>query len=430
MARLFGTDGVRGLANGDVLTPELAIAVAAAAGGRLLGAARPRAAARWPSSVATPASGAMLEAAVGRRLRQRRRATSLRVGVVPTPGGRAPAPASCGADLGRDDLAPRTTRCPTTGSSCSPPAGTSCPTPSRTRSRPTSVRATPRRGPPATTSAGSRDVRRRARALRRPPARPRRRPLAGLHVVVDCAQGAASRPAPEAYRRGRCRGDRDRTPTPTAATSTTACGATHLGRPAGARSCEHGADLGHRPRRRRRPVPRRRRPTAPSSTATRSWRCSRSPCTSAASCPADTLVATVMSNLGLHLAMADAGDRGADDGGRRPLRPRGDARRRATRSAASSPATSCCSTTPPPATACSRPCGSWRAWRDTGRPLADLAAVMTRLPQVLVNVPVADKAAVGASTRGGSTRSPPPRPSSAAGAGCCCAPRAPSSSCA
>jgi len=34
----------------------------------------------------------------------------------------------------------------------------------------------------------------------------------------------------------------------------------------------------------------------------------------------------------------------------------------------------------------------------TGRPLGDLAAVMTRLPQVLVNVPVADKAAVGAST--------------------------------
>ena len=33
----------------------------------------------------------------------------------------------------------------------------------------------------------------------------------------------------------------------------------------------------------------------------------------------------------------------------------------------------------------------------TGRPLAELAAVMTRLPQVLVNVPVVDKAAVGAS---------------------------------
>jgi phosphoglucosamine mutase len=33
----------------------------------------------------------------------------------------------------------------------------------------------------------------------------------------------------------------------------------------------------------------------------------------------------------------------------------------------------------------------------TGRALGDLAAVMTRLPQVLVNVRVADKAAVGSS---------------------------------
>jgi phosphoglucosamine mutase len=31
MGRLFGTDGVRGLANGDLLTPELALSVAVAA---------------------------------------------------------------------------------------------------------------------------------------------------------------------------------------------------------------------------------------------------------------------------------------------------------------------------------------------------------------------------------------------------------------
>ena len=36
MARLFGTDGVRGLANGDVLTPELAMAVARSAAHELL----------------------------------------------------------------------------------------------------------------------------------------------------------------------------------------------------------------------------------------------------------------------------------------------------------------------------------------------------------------------------------------------------------
>jgi phosphoglucosamine mutase len=37
-----------------------------------------------------------------------------------------------------------------------------------------------------------------------------------------------------------------------------------------------------------------------------------------------------------------------------------------------------------------------RRMANTGRPLADLAAVMQTLPQVLVNVPVSDKAAVAA----------------------------------
>ena len=63
MARLFGTDGVRGLANGDVLTPELALPLARSAARELLRAAaragRPRS-----SSAATPGpSGPMLEAA-------------------------------------------------------------------------------------------------------------------------------------------------------------------------------------------------------------------------------------------------------------------------------------------------------------------------------------------------------------------------------
>ena len=35
---------------------------------------------------------------------------------------------------------------------------------------------------------------------------------------------------------------------------------------------------------------------------------------------------------------------------------------------------------------------------ETGRSLQDLASVMTVLPQILINVPVADKAAVAAST--------------------------------
>ncbi|MCW2667716.1 MAG: hypothetical protein JWN57_2678, partial [Frankiales bacterium] len=38
MARLFGTDGVRGLAGGEVLTAELALRLSAAAALELLGA--------------------------------------------------------------------------------------------------------------------------------------------------------------------------------------------------------------------------------------------------------------------------------------------------------------------------------------------------------------------------------------------------------
>src|SRR5690606_587725 len=83
MSRLFGTDGVRGLANAD-LTPELAMSVAASAA-RVLAAHdsshRPVAAVgRDPR-----ASGEMLEAAVCAGLASAG-ADVMRVGVLPTPG--------------------------------------------------------------------------------------------------------------------------------------------------------------------------------------------------------------------------------------------------------------------------------------------------------------------------------------------------------
>ena len=59
---------------------------------------------------------------------------------------------------------------------------------------------------------------------------------------------------------------------------------------------------------------------APSSTATS---CSPSPrCTAGA----EGVAVTVMTNFGFHAAMREAGDRGRDHAGRRPLRPRGAAR--------------------------------------------------------------------------------------------------------
>src|ERR1700759_4771447 len=81
MGRLFGTDGVRGLANGD-LTPELAMAVAVAAAHVLAGVEGPRPAAVVGSD--PRASGEMLEAAVCAGLASAG-ADVTRVGVLPTP---------------------------------------------------------------------------------------------------------------------------------------------------------------------------------------------------------------------------------------------------------------------------------------------------------------------------------------------------------
>ena len=90
MGRLFGTDGVRGLANAD-LTPELALSLSAAAA-RVLGA-RQAVVGRD-----TRASGELLEAAVVAGLASAG-CSVVRVGVVPTPGV-AFAVSALGADLG------------------------------------------------------------------------------------------------------------------------------------------------------------------------------------------------------------------------------------------------------------------------------------------------------------------------------------------
>src|SRR3954471_11381103 len=96
MRRLFGTDGVRGLANGELLTPEFAVAVCAAAARTL---------ARTPDSrpVAVVgrdprASGEMLEAAVVAGLTSAG-ADAVRLGVLPTPAV-AHLVGALGADLG------------------------------------------------------------------------------------------------------------------------------------------------------------------------------------------------------------------------------------------------------------------------------------------------------------------------------------------
>lgn len=97
MARLFGTDGIRGLANGD-LTPQLALSLAQAAAGVL---ADHRAGAGRSLAVVGRdgrASGEMLEAAIVAGLASAG-VDVLRVGVLPTPA-ISYLTAELGADLG------------------------------------------------------------------------------------------------------------------------------------------------------------------------------------------------------------------------------------------------------------------------------------------------------------------------------------------
>ncbi|GIF12321.1 phosphoglucosamine mutase [Actinoplanes teichomyceticus] len=97
MGRLFGTDGVRGLANGDLLTPELALSVAVAAARVLVETDS----SHQPLAIVgrdPRASGEMLEAAVVAGLTSAG-ANVVRVGVLPTPAV-AYLVGQTGADLG------------------------------------------------------------------------------------------------------------------------------------------------------------------------------------------------------------------------------------------------------------------------------------------------------------------------------------------
>ena len=214
----------------------------------------------------------------------------------------------------------------TTGSSSSPAAASSCPTRSRTRSSSGSARS----GSVPVGSAGRPGPRRvrRGRPLRLatccPPCTGRAR--RACDVVVDCAHGAAHMVAPEALLRAGAEveaiGAR-----PDGLNINAGVGSTHLDKLQQV-VVSRGADVGHRLRRRRRPLPGRRRTPARSSTATRSWPSSRPAMHAEGTLAKDTVVATVMSNLGFKLAMREAGINVVETAGGRPLRAGGDEGRR------------------------------------------------------------------------------------------------------
>lgn len=387
MPRLFGTDGVRGLANGELLTPEFAVGVCASAARTLSNGSG-----RRPLAVVgrdPRASGEMLEAAVVAGLTSAG-ADAIRVGVLPTPGV-AHLVAETGADLGVMISASHNPM-PDNGIKLFAAGGHKLPDDVEDAieqqlaeglgARPTGDGIGRVWDAPDATDVYV------AHLLSAAPGS-----LSGLRVVVDCAHGAAALAAPEAYRQAGADVIALHAE-PDGLNINDGVGSTHLDLLRSA-VLEHGADLG----------------IAHDGDADRCLAVDATGAVvdgdrimavlalamrDAGELAHDTLVATVMSNLGLHIAMREAGitldttkvgDRyvlerlreggftlGGEQSGHVVL--------------------------PGHATTGDGLLTALRLMSrvaQTGTPLAELASVVTVLPQVLRNVPVADKDAVAAS---------------------------------
>ncbi|RLK60837.1 phosphoglucosamine mutase [Actinokineospora cianjurensis] len=386
MARLFGTDGVRGLANSE-LTPELALSVAAAAARVLTthdGTHRPVAVVgRDPR-----ASGEMLQAAVAAGLASAG-VDVMQVGVLPTP-----AVAFLVGDLGADlgvMISASHNPMPDNGIKFFAAGGQKLP--DTVEDEIEAALAAPVERPTGAGVGRVYDIadahdRYVAHLLAATPNR-----LDGLKVVVDCANGAAWAAAPQAYREAGAEVIAIHA-LPDGENINDGCGSTHLDDLRAAVIAE-GADLG----------------IAHDGDADR---CLAVDATGAdidgdqimvvlalamreaGELVDDSFVVTVMSNLGLHVAMRDAGVklRTTAVGDRyvlEELRASGLALGGEQSGHVLIPSHA---TTGDGLLTAMRLMARVTA---TGRPLAELAGVMTRMPQVLINVRVTDKATVAAS---------------------------------
>ncbi|WP_236796688.1 phosphoglucosamine mutase [Amycolatopsis sp. GM8] len=383
MARLFGTDGVRGLANGD-LTPELALSVAASAA-RVL-AAHDRS--HRPVAVVgrdPRASGEMLEAAVVAGLASAG-ADVLRVGVLPTPAV-AHLVGGLDADLGVMISASHNPM-PDNGIKLFAAGGHKLPDgiEDEIEAGLTSGAVRPTGAEIGRVSDVADAVDRYVQHLLDSTPHP----LTGVRVVVDCANGAASFAAPEVYRKAGAEVVAIHAE-PDGININEDCGSTHIDKLRDVVR-EHRADLG----------------IAHDGDADRCLAVDASgelvdgdqimavlalAMAEAGELTHDTLVATVMSNLGLHLAMRESGVhlRTTAVGDRyvlEELRAGGFALGGEQSGHVVFPALA---TTGDGLLTALRLMSRIAA---TGKPLAELAGVMRRLPQVLVNVRVADKHAV------------------------------------
>jgi phosphoglucosamine mutase len=388
MGTLFGTDGVRGLANAD-LTPELALAVSVAAA-RVL--AEHNSSGRPLALVGrdTRASGEMLEAAVVAGLASAG-ADVLRAGILPTP-----AIAHLAADVGADlavMLSASHNPMPDNGIKLFGSGGHKLPDAVEDAVEQAVHSAAPSCRPTGAAIGRARDL---------PDGRQRYEnhllshlphPLDGLRVVVDCAHGAASHVAPEVYRRAGADvvaiGAE-----PDGLNINDGCGSTHLdGLVAAVR--ETGADVG----------------VAHDGDADRCLAVAAdgtvvdgdailAVCAlglrEAGALRGNTVVATVMSNLGLHRAMREhgievlttpVGDRYVLEALReRDLALGGEQSGHVVFLDEA--------TTGDGLLTALHLLGRVAA---TGRPLAELASVVRRLPQVLLNVRVLDKSRIARS---------------------------------
>ncbi|OSC43285.1 phosphoglucosamine mutase [Mycobacterium decipiens] len=298
MGRLFGTDGVRGVANRE-LTAELALALGAAAARRLTRSGAPG---RRIAVIGRDprASGEMLEAAVIAGLTSEG-VDALRIGVLPTPAV-AYLTGAYDADFGVMISASHNPM-PDNGIKIFGPGGHKLDDDTEDQIE-NLVAAGPGLRPAGAGIGRVIDAEDAMERYLRHVGKAGTIGLDGLTVVVDCAHGAASSAAPRAYRAAGARVIAINAD-PNGRNINDGCGSTHLD-PLRAAVLAHRADLG----------------LAHDGDADRCLAVDASGALvdgdaimvvlalamkEAGELASDTLVATVMSNLGLHLAMRAAG---------------------------------------------------------------------------------------------------------------------------
>ncbi|WP_025737525.1 phosphoglucosamine mutase [Mycobacterium genavense] len=386
MGRLFGTDGVRGVANRE-LTAELALSLGSAAARRLAGPGKPG---RHVAVIGRDprASGEMLEAAVIAGLTSQG-VDALRVGILPTPAV-AYLTGAYDADFGVMISASHNPM-PDNGIKIFGPGGHKLDDDTEDQIEQL-VAAGPGLRPIGAGLGRVIDAEDAADRYLRHVGKATTQPLDGLSVVVDCAHGAASSAAPRAYRAAGARVIAINAE-PNGLNINDRCGSTHLDSLRAA-VLAHGADLG----------------LAHDGDADRCLALDASgkivdgdaimvvlalAMQEAGELASNTLVTTVMSNLGLHHAMHSAGVtvRTTGVGDRYVLEE--------LRSGEYSLGGEQSGHIVMPALG-STGDGIVTGLRlmtrmvQTGSSLADLAAPMQPFPQVLINVTVADKTTAAA----------------------------------